>query len=800
MTVSYADVLRRYGFAPELRETWAVARHTPRVQGWKLHLSSIPTEAEDLLTTVVPLLRDAGVGFKVARDESVLRQLNEGVLGGTQIGKFITVYPGSDDEARPLAETLAAATRRFHGPAVATDWHLGSVVYTRYGGFNPVIQRDRLGQVSRSIRDADGELRSDEYSVPFRPPDGVANPFAGIAEVTADPAVGNGLGNGKLLGPGFLLFDTLKSDPKGSVFLAVDLRSQESVRKVVLKEGRRHCLSDPHGRDMRSRLRHQQRLHRKLDGKAPVPTAGEYFECGGHGYLPVEYVEGRELGAPRPSVPFSARPAGEARRLLTHLRSLVEAVAALHGCGVVHRDLTLSNVKVLDDDSVRLLDVELAQEVDDPAPPFSQGTPGFMSPQQEAGKAPAPADDVFSLGSILAAVLSGLDPRRLLHAAGDRARVLVEASGVPASLAHAVAACWSADPRQRPGLERLAAELNACASAGGDELAPALVSPASRVSSESDEGPPDRVTPGLLAAAARGLQVDVLRDPDSGLWLSPPIHGGVGGAENRGGEYALYRSSSRGVAGVLYVLARLARVLPAEEVDRAWVGTVVDWLLAHQPTQDDQLPGLHFGEAGVALAIVECVAAGLLEGGRWLEEYLDEALAGPLDWPDVTHGAAGQGLAAIACADLLHDPRFLAPARAAADYLCRLQDDDGGWALPAGVETMEGRRYTGFAHGAAGMIYFLLELGARTGDETANRAWRRGVDWLLAAAEEDPARGALTWPIREGTATAGTGGATVGRASPSPSSPRTPTAARSAGRMRRAAPSPPIPSRRGSRT
>ncbi len=114
-----------------------------------------------------------------------------------------------------------------------------------------------------------------------------------------------------------------------------------------------------------------------------------------------------------------------------------------------------------------------------------------------------------------------------------------------------------------------------------------------------------------------------------GLWLSQV----PAPDENKtiaASDYRFYRSANRGVAGVVYFLARFSRngLFSQELKDRA--DTAIDWLLAHHPTSDDQLPGLHFGEAGVALAVAEAIApAGLIERGPWFDEYLTEALGGP---------------------------------------------------------------------------------------------------------------------------------------------------------------------------
>jgi serine/threonine protein kinase len=714
----------------DLRGPWAGHGRSDRRQGWKLHLSSTPVQAPELLSRVLPLFRDWGSSFKAAKDETTLFFLNEGRLGPTQIGKFMTLYPPDDDAARAQALALIERTDGLDGPAVPTDLHLGGVVYARYGGFNPDVRRDRFGQISLEIEDADGTSRADSYLVPYRPPENRSNPFADLTRpVPLAPPV-DGV---RLFGPGYRFLQVLKPDPKGSVYLAFDLRSQAQASLKVIKEGRRHCLSDRQGRDIRIRLQRQGERHRALVGKAPVPSADDYFEVAGNGYLPLEYVEGSDLGTLAGSC-FGDRPAPEQNRIRTALLRTVQAVTALHRAGVVHRDLTHSNVRVRPDGTVTLLDLELAWRLGEADPPFSQGTPGFMSPQQERREEPAFADDLFALGALGILLLAGLDPRRVLFgAARVNGHRLAALSGAPLPLARVVAACVAQDPRRRPSLDVLAEALS-------------TPPPGTRPRVASDVR--DR-TGRALAPAARGLVHDVLQDASTGLWLSPVIQNNTP-HEQTVSSYGLHRSTSRGVAGVVFVLARLARFGIVEDGTRERVNRAVDWLLSHAKTPDDQLSGLHFGEAGVALSIAEAVASGLIETGAWLPDYLDEALRGPLDWPDVTHGMAGQGLAALECASRLRLPALSAHAARYAAELVRSQDPDGGWTLPAGVQGLEGVRYTGFAHGVAGIAYFLSTYGAIAGDRATLDAAARGADWLWERAVPAPAGGpALHWRMRE---------------------------------------------------
>jgi hypothetical protein len=236
----------------------------------------------------------------------------------------------------------------------------------------------------------------------------------------------------------------------------------------------------------------------------------------------------------------------------------------------------------------------------------------------------------------------------------------------------------------------------------------------------------------------------------SRLWLSPDLGATADHASLKlATGFRVYRSTSRGVAGVVYVLARLHRMGividgAVDEVNRS-----VDWLLSHADTPDDQMPGLHFGEAGVAVAIAETIAAGMLPAGSWTQPYLRQALTGPLDWPDLSHGAAGQGVAALACADLLAEPEFQDAAERCAAYLLDTEDEEGGWTLPAGVFGMSGGRYTGFAHGAAGIMYFLARWAERTDSDVALEAAVRTGEWLLDMASADGNYRSLRFPVSD---------------------------------------------------
>ncbi len=687
------------------------------LQGWKLHVSSIQTDASELLRRILPILNTSGVPFKVVLDEGLLSQLNEGALGVPQVGKFATLYPPSNASARLLAGTLVELTRGFRGPIIVTDLRLGDVIYARYGGFKPVVVRDRLGAHASHVRDAEGRLQRDEYRIPFSVPPGRANPFSKLLASSRSLESGPRKrgSRGRLLGPGFLLLDVLKAHPKGCVYRGLDLRDRESIAISLVKEGRQWCLSDSYGRDIRSRLRHQARVHTQLRGRVPIPDAGEYFEVDGHGYLPLAYLRGRTLlqvvSDELRMRPWRALRPERQWAMLERLAGVIDAVDRMHRAGYVHRDLSGQNVFVADDGRIWLLDLELSYALGDSSPPFGLGTPGFMSPQQQARRRPSCADDVHALGALTLLVLTGLDPRRLMFAAPpDRIEQWKAlASGAEPRLVEMAAKCLDARPTHRPPLDEMRGI-----------VAKSLASLTGATGGRRARRAPLRSSPSVdhareLRRGLHGLMRHSLSDRSSGLWLSQAFEDHDRGIHDGKGRYELRRSANRGVAGVLYLLGRLARFGYCTDATQDRARRAAAWLERNPAAPDRGMPGLHFGDAGVAVALTEAIMGGLVARTRAREAFIRRALTGVLDWPDLTHGAAGQGLAALYCGDRLGDSTIGALSSRCAAYLVGTQRPGGFWVWPRGASPASRGILTGFAHGVAGITYFVAEYARRSG-------------------------------------------------------------------------------------
>ena len=140
--------------------------------------------------------------------------------------------------------------------------------------------------------------------------------------------------------------------------------------------------------------------------------------------------------------------------------TLADALDHAHARGVLHRDISASNVTIDPFNLPVLLDFGLAQTSCAPSPTENgrtMGTIHYLAPELLTGQSPDPRSDIYSLGILLFELLSGTFPfpatepgRYLISAAKDAPRdVRGLAKGIPEGLARAVMTAIARDPSVR---------------------------------------------------------------------------------------------------------------------------------------------------------------------------------------------------------------------------------------------------------------------------------------------------------------------------------------------------------------
>jgi serine/threonine protein kinase len=94
--------------------------------------------------------------------------------------------------------------------------------------------------------------------------------------------------------------------------------------------------------------------------------------------------------------------ANERRAYLLTLAHLLDALAHLHGVGIVHRDVKPENIIVDADGSARLVDFDLSGPVGERfVSPLRIGTAAFLSPEALRGEPLGPESDLYGVGLLL---------------------------------------------------------------------------------------------------------------------------------------------------------------------------------------------------------------------------------------------------------------------------------------------------------------------------------------------------------------------------------------------------------------
>src|SRR6185437_5643713 len=153
------------GWRREDRDLWAVYQledvRLP-LQGWKIHVSATPQNAEQVLEKVCGYCFDRRIAFKFLRGPAALLMQNSKYAPRGASGKLLTLYPLDEVELERTLTELDAIVGGEPGPYVLSDlrWNAGPL-YTRFGAFAEFYHVGADGSRELALRRPGGSMESD---------------------------------------------------------------------------------------------------------------------------------------------------------------------------------------------------------------------------------------------------------------------------------------------------------------------------------------------------------------------------------------------------------------------------------------------------------------------------------------------------------------------------------------------------------------------------------------------------------------------------------------------------------------
>jgi serine/threonine-protein kinase len=306
------------------------------------------------------------------------------------------------------------------------------------------------------------------------------------------------------LGP-YRLVRRLGAGGMAEVFLALAFGASGFEKRVVLKVLRAEHQGNPTYERM---FLEEGRLGARLSHRNLVGVHDLGYADGAY-YVRLDYVEGADLSTllarGLPGGPLALFVADELALALDAVHRLEDESG--RPLGLVHRDVTSSNVLVSRLGEVKLADFGISKATllrEQTRSGVRKGTYAYMSPEQVRGGMLGPASDLFSLGTLLHELLTGRRPFDGETPFETMERIREADVGplpdVDEELRPVLRACLAKKPEERPG---------------SAEALHRLLSPPRRVLPEA--GPLELarwVGEGLRATQARGsLTETVLEDP-----------------------------------------------------------------------------------------------------------------------------------------------------------------------------------------------------------------------------------------------------------------------------------------------
>jgi serine/threonine protein kinase len=253
------------------------------------------------------------------------------------------------------------------------------------------------------------EPDKDDFTMPSKR-DGVTRgqSFNGIPYIDGNGQIIGELPQGYVVGQQFRVRNTLGEGGMSYVYLCDDISLNRQVALKVMR------VSAQSNEQAFMRFHREGQAVAMLSHNNVVKVHSLQFTEQDQPFLVMEVVQGVSL-----SQLLEISGPLKLPRALKFLAQICDGISHAHENGVIHRDLKLSNIMLINpdrsDERIKILDFGIAKVVNETSVKMTQtgevfGSPAYMSPEQALGKTVDTKTDQYSLGCIAFELLTGRTP------------------------------------------------------------------------------------------------------------------------------------------------------------------------------------------------------------------------------------------------------------------------------------------------------------------------------------------------------------------------------------------------------
>lgn len=325
-----------------------------RDQGWKIHISSVPSQVENLLNVTAKFLFKENIAFKHIASKTLFLRSIAKYAPRPASGKFLVIYPQSDRDIERLLPKLELLLAGFDGSYILSDVKYASApIFLRYGGFKLQGSREDKTQIQNNL----GELIEDKREARFILPSFVEVPK--IIEKQVAARLHPDKSQASRLFDKYEVIKCLHRSNAGGVYLA---KVKGTDELVVIKEGRRFVSFTDESRDAFNSLKEEAQILKELQDLNEIPRFRDSFEIEDHYFLVEEYRRGLTLQSwVAENYPNSIRSEKYQKyeaKALALAKSIYNLVKNVHEYGYSLLDISLNNFLVTNENEISLIDFE----------------------------------------------------------------------------------------------------------------------------------------------------------------------------------------------------------------------------------------------------------------------------------------------------------------------------------------------------------------------------------------------------------------------------------------------------------